>query len=255
MGKRKKTDWIIIVDVKKLVRFLILLAMCVLAVLSGYQTVKRFVKVKNFEIVGIFQYDKEDIIHASGVKRGDRLYSVDGDEVAERIRTECPYLAEITVKKKFPNTLYIEAEGKSGQWYLEVAGICYALDGDLQVITDTKKTDGMTKLILPRLKSVMVGAVPEFGESEIEIKKTLEVISAIRQTAFKSRLTMVDLESRWNIHITVDGIYEIEMGDMTNFDAKLRAVAAILEEDYVKNSGGGSMYVSESGTVEFRAGS
>ena len=121
---------------------------------------------------------------------------------------------------------------------------CYALDGDLVVVSETHSTQGLTKLVLPHLSTVRIGQVPSFGESETEIKKTLELISAIRQTTFKARLSEVDLTSRWDIHLTVDGSYSVTVGDMSDFSAKLRAVEAILNSETGQRSVGGSIDVS-----------
>ncbi len=249
MGHTRKKKRVIYVNVRKLTLLCVTVGMCLLAVLSSALLIRSFLKLDRFEVTGISAYDREMLINASGVKRGDRLYSLDRKEIEERILKECPYLESVTVKPKFPNTLRISAEGKSGQWYIELSGVKYALDGNLSVIAETVKTDGMTKLILPNVKSVMVGSVPEFGNSETERKKTLEVISAIRSTTFKARLTEVDLESRWDISIVVDGCFEVYLHDMSDFEGKLKAVEKVLNSDRLKGAVGGVIDASDPGSV------
>ena len=165
--------------------------------------------------------------------------------MAERILFECPYLESVEVVPRFPNRLEIRVEGKVAQWYMEFAGTKYALDGNFVVMEETIKTDGMTKLLLPNVQSALVGQVPVFGQSETEIKKTAEVLSAIRQTTFKSRLTLVDLESRWDIQLEVDGAFQILMGDMTDFEAKLRAVESILAEKNLSRYTSGQIVITK----------
>ena len=109
---------------------------------------------------------------------------------------------------------------------------------------ETAKTDGLTKLILPNVKRVLYGKVPEFSQSEIELKKTLEVISALRSSTFQSHLTEVNLESRWDIRLVVDGRYTVVMGDMSDFEAKLLAVEEILIRNLPENCVGGELDVS-----------
>ena len=120
------------------------------------------------------------------------------------------------------------------------------------VIAETVSTKGMTKLVLPNLKSAMYGKVPEFGASETEIKHTLEIVESIRRTSFKDRLTVVDLESRWDIFLEVDGVYRVVMGDLTDFEAKLKAVEAILGSERVKGTTGGELDVSVPANPGFR---
>ena len=90
----------------------------------------------------------------------------------------------------------------------------------------------------------MCGSVPKFSESETELKKTLEVVNAIRGSAFHTRLTEVNLESRWAIQIEVDGSYSVLMGDMSDFEAKLLAAEKILNHARENNCVGGELDVS-----------
>ena len=241
---RRKSDWVVIVDVPKLVRFLALLVMSVLAILSVFQAVKRFLPVREFSVVGISEYERAEIIRASGVKPGEMLYSLDKKDIEKRVLEECPYLASVKVKTVFPNKLQFQVEGKQARWYIDVSGTMYALDANLVVLDEIVETDGLIKLVLPNVKSVMCGSVPKFSESETELKKTLEVVNAIRGSAFHTRLTEVNLESRWAIQIEVDGSYSVLMGDMSDFEAKLLAAEKILNHARENNCVGGELDVS-----------
>ncbi len=229
MQKSKKHQRVITVNVYRLMMVAITVLLCVMALLSAFFLIRRFLPVSAFRVVGVSVYEREDLISASGVKYGDSLYGLDKKAIEEKIIKACPYLSSVKLKTKFPNTLQIEVEGRSAQWYIELSDEYYALDGNLMVMAKTLKTQGLTKLILPNVKEVVLNQVPSFGNSETEIKKTLEVVSAIRQTTFKSQITQVDLTSRWDIWVTVEGKYEVYMHDMNDFEAKLKAVEELLK--------------------------
>ena len=165
-------------------------------------------------------------------------------EIEERLLEKCPYLASVKVETVFPNELRFRVEGKNARWYIDVSGTMYALDANLVVLDEIVDTNGLTRLVLPNVKSVMCGSVPKFSDSETELKKTLEVINAIRSSSFQTRLTEVDLESRWDIRIEVDGSYSVIMGDMSDFEAKLLAVEEILKHAQANNCVGGELDVS-----------
>lgn len=242
MGRREKTPKsrefrVFGVKIKgyRLLALVITVAMCLLSIISVVLIVKRFLTVQKFDIVGVSVYDEMDLANVAGIRRGVPLYSLDCDALEEKILEECPYLDTVEVELRFPNKVRFRVEGRIAQWYLDISGTKYALDANLVVMTETDEVEGVTRLILPSVKSAMYGEVPSFGNSETEVKKTLEVISAIRQTTFKTRLTDVDLESRWDIWLTVDGSYRVSMGDSSDFEAKLRAVETILGKDEIKN--------------------
>lgn len=242
--RRRKGDVIVIVDVKKLVRFVAILIMCVLAVFSVLQIVKRFLTVEEFSVVGISGYEQSEIIRASGVARGELLYSLDKKEIEERLLEKCPYLASVKVETVFPNRLRFRVEGKNARWYIDISGTLYALDANLVVLDEIVESDGLIKLILPNVKSIMCGSVPKFSDSETELKKTLEIINTIRSSSFQTRLTEVNVESRWNIRIEVDGSYSVTMGDTSDFEAKLLAVEEILKHAQANDCVGGELDVS-----------
>ena len=72
------------------------------------------------------------------------------------------------------------------------------------------------------------------------------MIDAIRGTALKERLTEVDLSSRWDIRMVVDGKYDVLMGDMSDFSAKINAIDAFLEQDSVIKAGEGTITIVKS---------
>jgi hypothetical protein len=135
------------------------------------------------------------------------------------------------------------------------------MDVDLVIMTEIAseeglKREGVTKLVLPNVTRVMEGELPEFGKvngerNETEIRKTLELISMVRKTTFKSRITELDLSNRFGITMTVDGSYYVSLGDMTGFEAKLREVEAILNSEKAKENPSAQIDVSTPGVPAF----
>lgn len=240
--KKKRQDVIVYVDVKKLMLFLMTAMMCVLAAVALFHTAKRFFKVGKFETSESSFYEEEDLINACGIRLGDRLYGLNTEEAEQRLLEACPFLEEAEVKFRFPGRLSIEVKDRQVPWYIEISGTKYALNEDLLVVDEVRDTAGMTRLILPHVKRVVSGSVPEFSESELELRKTLEVIAAIRSATFRKRLTEVNLESRWDIRLTVDETFVVFMGDMENFSVKLKAVKEILNSDRLSGAVSGEIH-------------
>ena len=242
--KRKKNDWIVIVDVPMLLRVCAVVLMAALALVSLFFVVRRVLPVREFSVVGISPYESAEIIAASGVKRGDLLYSLDENKIEARILEKCPYLISVKIEPIFPNKLRFEVSARNARWYIDVEGSKYALDTNLAVIDETGNAHGLTKLILPNLREVIGGDVPQFGDSDTERKKTLETIAVIRSSSLFPRLTEVDLESRWDIRLVVDGVFSVVMGDRSDLEAKLKVLERILTEEMPQNCVGGSLDIS-----------
>ena len=106
--------------------------------------------------------------------------------------------------------------------------------------------------MLPNLKSLISGELPEFGADETEIRKALELIAAIQSSTLKSRLTLVDMESRFDVNIIVDGKYNVYMGDISNVEEKLTAIEKILKSDKLKNYVGADIDASIPETISVK---
>ena len=84
-GKKQRAGWVVEVDVKAVTALVVTVVMCVLCALCLFLFVRSFLKIRNFELVGVSRYDERDIVNASLLKRGDRLYDLDLDEVEAQI--------------------------------------------------------------------------------------------------------------------------------------------------------------------------
>ena len=87
MRKRQRTETVVEVDFRRLGMLAVTVALCLLAVLSLVFYVRGLMRVRNFTVSGISQYELNEIVNASGVKRGDLLYSMKKKEISEKILT------------------------------------------------------------------------------------------------------------------------------------------------------------------------
>jgi cell division septal protein FtsQ len=214
--------------------------MCAVACFTVFWYIRSLLPVKNFVMSSVTQYEEWEIIKASGINEGERLYGIDTDAVEQRILDTCLYLEGVEVVRRFPNTVVFKLEEKMAEWYIEVSGDYYALDGEMRVVEETgedKKfvNGGVTQLVLPNLKQLMLGELPVFGADDTEIRKALELVSAIQTSHLKPRITLVDMESRFDINIVIDGKYYVYMGDVSNIAEKLTEVENVIKTEELQS--------------------
>lgn len=241
----------------KIVFISVIAVMCALAAFSVFVFVCSFLPVRRFELAGITQYEKSEIIEKSGIKDGDRLYSVDRKKVEEALLESCFYLEEVRVERKFPDCIVIKVTERTPEWYIEVSGSYYSMDGSFMVMEETIneqrfKNMGMSKLVLPDVRYVMLGELPKFGEDEVEVSKALELVYEIQKSSLKPRITLVDMESRFDVNITVEDKYEIYLGDISNIKEKLVAIERVLASDQMTGLAGAKIDVSIPETVNVK---
>ena len=83
--KDKRDEKVIEIDTKKLICAFLLLVMCGLIIFGLIRFIKSFMKISVFEITGDYPYESEEIINASGLKKGDKLYDIDEEKIINTI--------------------------------------------------------------------------------------------------------------------------------------------------------------------------
>ena len=212
-------------------------------------------EIKKIELEGVCTYySRSELIEASGVGYGDKLYGLKPSEVEKTILAECPYIESVSVKQSFPNKLVFSVVEKTPQWYIEVTGDYFVLDTDLVVLGESTneeslKISGLTRLELPNVKRVVLGELPVFGVDELEIKRTCELINTVRQHPSKLRITELDISNRFAITLTVRDTYEAYCGDMSDMKSKLDAIEDVLTPDFCARFSGADIDASSPSTI------
>ena len=230
-------------------RIVLTSVLCTLALLIVFRLFLLVFPVRHFEVEGETQYDISEIVNAARIRKGDRLYWLNASKAENNVLRECKYLKSIKIKRVFPNKIVFEVEERAEGWYIQVGDDFYALDYDLKVLFETYKEEnlierGLTKLILPNLESVYVGELPSFGEGDEHlISETLKIIDNIRTHKLKERLSLLDLSNRFEIKLTVDGSYNVEFGDMTDYKTKFDMIEKIVDKSSYDGYVGGEINV------------
>ncbi|NBI67829.1 hypothetical protein D1646_13660 [Pseudoflavonifractor sp. 60] len=66
-----------------------------------------FFRVEAVEVTGNQRYTDEEIIAASGIELGDNLYGLNKVRIDQNIRTSLPYIGNLTIDRRLPNTIAI----------------------------------------------------------------------------------------------------------------------------------------------------
>ncbi|MBO4635695.1 MAG: FtsQ-type POTRA domain-containing protein [Clostridiales bacterium] len=87
-------------------------------------------RVKNVEINGNYAVSDERIMEMAGIEPGDFIFRFDWPAVASRIRSQEPYISNISFHTSFPSGLRIEVEERAKIAYISLPDGYAAVDED-----------------------------------------------------------------------------------------------------------------------------
>ena len=87
-----------------LYKLLTMMVICVAIVLA----LTLFFKVDTIAVTGEEQYSSDQILEASGVKQGENLFLLNKYEIANQIVRQLPYIEEVRINRRLPDTLLID---------------------------------------------------------------------------------------------------------------------------------------------------
>lgn len=67
-----------------------------------------FFRMDHVVVTGVERYTEQDVLDASGMELGTNLYYINKNDVKKRIFTQLPYVEEIRINRKLPDTMLIE---------------------------------------------------------------------------------------------------------------------------------------------------
>lgn len=214
----------------------LLLALSIIVIFSALVAVvyKALFRISDISADGSTRYSSEEIVAASGISDGMNLYSFRKSSVRESLMLACPYISDIEIDREIPNTVVLHASEDAPVYYTEVYGEIKVLSSGLRVLdsaSDAESLDGeLIRLRLPAITYSVAGRVITFADSKYE-RTIREVLSAVDDSELNGRIGAINLQSLYDISMTCDGKYRLEIGDTSRLELKLLTASKVLEDE------------------------
>ena len=108
-------------------------------------------RVSKIEVINASEYTDEEIISASGVERGANLFFVDRFKAASMIFSDLPYMDTVSITRRLPNKIVIQAEGSAPAAYMVIDEEYWLLDRSGKMLGTT---DSLTAGEYPEIRSL-----------------------------------------------------------------------------------------------------
>ncbi len=239
---------------RRLVLQLATVAAVVLALLFGLSI---FFKVGTVEVTGNAKYDTWTVYNASGIRYGENLLTLDKNQVSANILDALPYVDEVQVGTKLPGTVVISVtemavvypvQDTADSWWLLSA------EGRIVDTCPAAEAEEKTKILGVKLEAPKVGeqakayeepagtdengmTIPVTVYNQERLDTALTVIAALEKAGFVGNMDSVDVTKLNELQLWHDGRFQILLGDTSQLEKKLSAIAQTLEQMEKYNTG------------------
>lgn len=201
---------------------------------------------------GEHKYSERDVVEASGIKDGENLLTIRESEISGRILEKLPYITQVRVRIKLPDTVKIEVvetdvvystEAADGTWWMIRA------DGKVLQKSNAADADQKTKIIGVKLDAPAVGAQavayqPQAQQTEGEETETevpavlaadqlsavLQILTSLEANGIIGNAVSVDVTNLNGIELWYEDRYQVNLGDQINLNYKISAMKAAIDE-------------------------
>ena len=183
------------------------------------------------------KYSSEEIVLASGVDKGDHLYSFSSKEMGELLMLRCPEISSVDVDRTPPGTITVNVTEEKPAFYADFYGEYRLLSSSLRLLRSVTEEEarslGCIKLKLPDILQATAGMKISFADVRND-SYIYDTCANVLGSDLSKRTGSVDLSDKFNMTMTVDSRYKIKLGDSESVETKLRIAAAVLEDEMFK---------------------
>ena len=217
--------------------------LCVVVILGAIlAALTIFFKAETIEVSGNKRYTQEEVVAASGVKKGSNLYLLNKYDIADAINDRLPYVEAVRIHRRLPDTLCIDIVECKEKVVLVQNGKAWRLcaKGKIVDCLDVEKgVRGCTVVTGLQIRK------PEVGKS-IAVRKTdelaraqlLELLEQLRSKKMLKDVQEIHLEDPNVITIRYLDRFNVEFQWEADFNYKLNFLLAVVDklEDYERGT-------------------
>lgn len=176
-------------------------------------------KIKNFAINPNEFYSYEQIINATGISIDDNLILISANKAETRIETNLPYVKKAEVKRKFPDTVVINATAAEEYAVVEISDILYIVDEDFKVLKSvTEVQDGLPIIKGISSVDVKVGSILTFEEqTQNQVLKELTGLTS----SYLMNVTAINIDNLLDITFILENRMYVQLGSYNNIYEKI----------------------------------
>lgn len=204
-----------------------------------------FFKVQNVRVTGNGKYTAQEIIDASGIQQGENLLTLGKPRAAGRIQTQLPYVGDVQIGIKLPNTVNIDITELEARYIVaEADGTWWIMDASGKILEkmDPERYNNYTRVEGVAVKAPAVNEQAEAQEPETDEEAALvgtaderlhaavEILTELSRTDRDGQITEIDVSELYDIKVIYGEQYRVLFGGPLDLTYKTRYMVQAIAE-------------------------
>ena len=192
-----------------------------------------FFRVDTVVATGQQRYTAEEIRAASGVESGDNLYLLNKYDVVSRIQEALPYIEDIRINRKLPDTLLIEVTECAQPLAVVQDGSAWLISTRGKIVDQLPagEAEGYGVISGCELLSPSVGTKMALATEYALQQQSLEgLLTALQEAGMLEKVDGIRLEDLSTLYMDYNGRFTVKLPYGADYAFKLRALKAYLED-------------------------
>lgn len=232
-------------------RFLLRLATVFAIVLALIFAMSIFFRVETVNVAGVTKYNEYDVFEASGITKGEYLLTLSKSRISSKILQKLPYVNSVRIGIDLPGTVNIEVEelavvysigAKDGSfWLMDSRGKVLEKVSAAQATTYTK-IEGVdldapvagqmaTAYEEPPDSTLPEGVTaPVIVTAQERLDAAIALLVQMERNGIMGQAVSVDASKLNNLSFWYKDQYQIQMGDSSSLEYKMRLIKAAIDQ-------------------------
>ena len=202
-----------------------------------------FFRVGTIVVTGQERYTEAEVVAATGVEQDDNLFLLNKYTVANNILAELPYIEEIRINRKLPDTLLIEVKECGDPLAVIQDGFAWLVSPGGKIVEQRSASQAGDypvisgcQLLAPAVGTPMALAT----EYAAQQQSLLDLLDALEQAGMMDQVEGIRLDDLSVLVMEYGGRFTVEMPYGADYPRKLRALQSVIDK----------LETNQTGTVE-----
>jgi len=212
-----------------------------------------FFRVDTIVVTGEQRYTEEEITEATGVVQGDNLFLLNKYSVANEIIDKLPYIEEIRINRKLPDTLLVEVKECGEPLVVVQDGFAWLISPNGKIVEQAEVSAAKERITVSgcQMLAPTVGTPLALAtEYALQQQSLLELIGALETADMLTEVETISLQDLSVLTMEYGGRFRVELPYGADYPRKLRALQAVID-NLETNQTGTVQLTWDNGEVHF----